>query len=76
MVQTLEAFKRHKPNIGEHDLFEDKLLFDFIENYLPVTYHTYKNAETTVDIPIIINSSFPENALALKLTNHLRELST
>jgi len=44
--------------------------------HLSATYHTYKIAETIVEIPIITASSFPENTLALKLTNHLQELST
>jgi len=49
---------------------------DFADFHLSVTYKTNKNAETIVEIPIIIAISFPEKTFALKLTIHLQELST
>ena len=54
----------------------EKFGFKNIELYLPVTYHTYKIAETTVEIPMITNNSLPENTLVLMLTSNLEELST
>ncbi len=53
-----------------------QFIFDFEKFYLPVTYDTYKNTETIVEIPTIIANSFLENTPALKLMSHLQELST